>query len=414
MPLLDWAAERGGDPRALAGWRVLFLQHQLENHLPQAEVMLDLGVRPEDLHWIDIPYTSSPEIRAALMERRAVPPANFVCHNYSLEQRYGSYQRLRVLRWIGDYIERHGLDAPLLVLDDGGYFLEAMICLRQRLTRLVIVEQTMRGIIKYRHNDAIRYYCGHVPVINVAESRPKKEVEPSFIADAVCAATLESIAAMASAGDILRHAPRLLVMGYGAIGRAVAAALVQAFGLRRDSICVFDVDPEAQRRALEDGFCAWDRSRFQAGFAVVVGCTGTCSFNLWDYVHLAPHSLLISASSGASELAREDFVEYAEASECDDVHVINPEGLRAGDVHADIRLQVIDHQITIANGGFPVNFDGRLDRIPAEQMQITQAMMIQGALQAARSLGRPGVAGLVPLDDAFCLDLIAEFRRHQG
>ena len=66
MPLLDWAARWAGVDQPLRGWRVLFLQHQLENHLPQAELILDLGVEPGDLHWIDIPYTSSPEIRQEL------------------------------------------------------------------------------------------------------------------------------------------------------------------------------------------------------------------------------------------------------------------------------------------------------------------------------------------------------------
>jgi hypothetical protein len=271
----------------------------------------------------------------------------------------------------------------------------------------VIVEQTTRGIIKYNHNAAIRYYCGHIPVINIAESRPKKEVEPEFIARAVCASTLEKINSLSRATGILRVGARVLVLGYGAIGRAVASALVSQVGIARGDVCVLDVNAAAQHQALQDGFCGWDRTGFGPRFGIVVGCTGTCSFNLWDYVHLAPQSLLISASSGASELAREDFVEYAEASESDDVHVCNRQQLLSGDVHSDIRLQVIDHEIHIANGGFPVNFDGVLNRIPPEQMQITQAMMVHGAIQAVRTVG----SGLVPLEQRFADELITAFRR---
>jgi S-adenosylhomocysteine hydrolase len=414
MPLLDWAATRAGEAEPLRGWHVLFLQHQLENHLPQAEVILDLGVRVEEFHWMDIPYTSSSEIREELIQRRGIPRANFICHDYSLEQRYNSYQRLRVIHWINAFIKAHGVDAPLLVLDDGGYFLEAMICLRQHLKRLVIVEQTTRGIIKYNHNAAIRYYCSQVPVINIAESRPKKQVEPAFISAAVCGATMDKIANLPTAIAILRQSPRVLVMGYGAIGKAVATDLVERIGIERTDVHVFDVNEEAQQLALSHGFSAWDRSEFKGGFGggfgIVVGCTGTCSFNMWDYVHLAPESLLISASSGASELAREDFVEYAQATDSDDVHVLNPEGLEVGDIHADIRLQVIDHTIHIANGGFPVNFDGHLNRIPAEQMQITQAMMVYGAIQAVRSIGQ---GGLVPLDEVFADELIEKFSELQ-
>jgi hypothetical protein len=146
----------------------------------------------------------------------------------------------------------------------------------------------------------------------------------------------------------------------------------------------------------------------EGGFGLVLGCTGTCSFDMWDYVHLAPESLLISASSGASELAREDFVEYAQAAAFDDVSVLNSDSLGAGDVHADISLQVIDHVVHIANGGFPVNFDGRLNRIAPEQIQITQAMMVHGAIQAVQS---EHLGGLVPLDPAFGDDLVEAFHR---
>ena len=408
MPLLDWTAKRCGGSATLAGWQVLFLQHQLENHLPQAEVILDLGVRVNDFHWVDIPYTSSPEIRDELIRRRAVPRNNFICHNYKLEQRYNSYQRLRVANWIRDYIAAYGIDAPLLVLDDGGYFLEAMICLRQHLRRLVIVEQTTRGIIKYNHNAAIRHYCRNIPVINIAESRPKKELEPAFIATAVCGSVMEKITTLPGADEILRRAPRALVLGYGAIGKAVAAELNSSLGLSRAQIHVVDVSPESQRQALEDGYSAWNRERVEGGFGLVLGCTGTCSFAMWDYVHLAHESLLISASSGASELAREDFVEYAQASAFDDVFVVNRDSLTNGNVHADISLQVIDHVVHIANGGFPVNFDGRLNRIMPEQMQITQAMMVHGAIQAVQS---EHLGGLIPLDPTFEDDLEDAFRK---
>jgi len=138
----------------------------------------------------------------------------------------------------------------------------------------------------------------------------------------------------------------------------------------------------------------------------VIGCTGTRSFNIWNYVHLAKRSVLISASSGAAEMAREEFVELAESCKVDDIHIRNRAALRSRDVHSDITLQILDRVVTIANGGFPINFDGRLNRIAAEDIQITVALMLAGALQAVAAKG----TGLLPLDAAGATALVERFR----
>ena len=69
------------------------------------------------MHWIDIPYTSSLEIRKAIIDL-GVPRANFKNHRYNLTQHYGNYQRARITRWIKGFMNDHGDDAPLLVLDE--------------------------------------------------------------------------------------------------------------------------------------------------------------------------------------------------------------------------------------------------------------------------------------------------------
>lgn len=405
MRLVQWVIDRHREAQPLRGWKVLFIQHQLENHLAQAQAMLALGLDPRDLHWIDIPYTSSPEIRKAV-RALGVPAGNFKNHRYNLTLGYSNYQRARVARWIAWFMRCHGDQGPLLVLDDGGYFLEALICFRRHLKRLAVVEQTTRGINKLQENVAIRYYCRHVPLVDVATSGPKKNVEPSFIARAVREAAGERLQRILRRTRVDLAGGKVLVLGYGAIGREVAREVRERFGLRPGQLFVFDTDEHKSHDAAGAGYPLWDAKDGANAFDLVIGCTGTRAFNIWNYVHLARRAVLISASSGSAEVAREDFVELADSCGVDDIRIHDRETLRRRGIHSDITLDIVNHVVTIANGGFPINFDGRLNRIPAEDIQITVAMMVGGAVQAVTT----DAQGLMPLDPVFCEALVDQFQ----
>src|SRR5262245_55448875 len=107
MKLVEWLIEHHRGAQPLRGWKVLFIQHQLENHLAQVHGVLELGVSPRVLHWIDVPSTSSAEIRNATM-RLGVPARNFRNHAYNLTQSYATYQRVRVTLWIKWFMSRYG------------------------------------------------------------------------------------------------------------------------------------------------------------------------------------------------------------------------------------------------------------------------------------------------------------------
>lgn len=73
LPVLDSWIEAHGDQTTFKGVTVLQIQHQLGNHFPQARALLDLGLDRSKLIWIDIPYTSIPEVRRALIEELEIP-----------------------------------------------------------------------------------------------------------------------------------------------------------------------------------------------------------------------------------------------------------------------------------------------------------------------------------------------------
>jgi hypothetical protein len=403
MPILDRWVREHCSRRPLAGVTALFIQHQFGNQLPQTQAMLELGLEPERLLWLDVPYTSNACVREALVGM-GIPRRNLIiAHDYWVLEPYAPYQRRRVQTVIHDFMN----DPPerLLVLDDGAYFLEAASCFANRLPCVAVVEQTTRGLIKIESSAAMRHYTQSVPVVDVARSVPKKTLEPPFIGRAVCAALLRKLGDRFSPG----HRGRCLILGLGAIGSQVAHFAADYLSFERDLIHVFDPDPLRMREACERGYSLWRREDLSTRFHLVIGCSGRSSFTVQDYVYLEDGAILASASSGSVELSREDFIELADSSKIDDIKVLRRE-LDEENIHSDLRFRMVDREVAFLNGGFPVNFDGRVNCVPTRYMQPTATMMVAASVQAVSCAAK----GVVELDSAFCTWIDREFRVELG
>jgi S-adenosylhomocysteine hydrolase len=398
MPVLDRWLERFGQDRPLAGVTVLNIQHQLGNHVPQTQALLHLGVAPQDVLWIDIPYTSTPAVREALFAF-GIPPENFVVSDFHLLGKYAPYQRTRVQRVLRELLT----DPPerLLVLDDGSYMLEALATTRGRPPFLSIVEQTTRGLIKIEDSAVLERCAREIRIVNVARSKPKTTLEPPFIGLAVTDALRRRFGTTLDPSGT----ERCLVLGYGAVGRQVAAFLQ---GFRPNAVFVHDPVKERMKEAVNDGFRTWGREP-DIRFKLVIGCSGRASFGVGDYVFLEDGAFLASATSGTVELSREDFIELADASPDDDIF-IERDGLDESLVHSDLRFHFVDRGATFVNGGFPINFDGRVNCIPAHYIQPTPTMMCAAAVQAMSS----ATPGLIDLDPDFCRWVDDDFRAELG
>jgi S-adenosylhomocysteine hydrolase len=401
LPLLDRWLERAAQQRPLEGVTVLNIQHQLGNHVPQTAGLIELGVSPSDVHWIEIPYSATPAVRSVLYEL-GVPPENILESDFRLLDDYAGYQRARVHRVLRAFAE----DPPerLLVLDDGAYMLETLAAVRQFPESITIVEQTTRGLIKMEDSRALAQRARDLRIVNVARSRPKAALEPPFIGVAVTEALARRLRPLAS--ETTRN--RCLVLGYGAIGKQVAVFLSTELGFERASIYVFDVLDDRMRQARAEGFQLW---AMQDGvrFNVVVGCSGRASFHAGDYVFLEDGAVLASATSGTVELSRENFIQLADSVADDDIWIDRTD-LDEGRAHSDLTFHFVDRDATFLNGGFPMNFDGRVNCIPPHYIQPTPTMMCAAAVQAVRSTE----TGLIDLDPEFSLWVESEFRIELG
>jgi S-adenosylhomocysteine hydrolase len=385
LPMIErLVSERFRGTAPLRGVTAVLIQHQLGDIVAMVNALIQLGLSPSSIHWIDIPYTAHPKV-ARRLQGLGIPNDQFAPRRYRLDRPYAPYQRRRVQELILALRAKLGPTDRLLVLDDGAYFLEAAACFADPPGRLFLVEQTARGARKLRDDAAIKRYSEAVPVVNVAEARPKKNLETPFIGQAVCHALLTAIE---SRMDSIAGGP-LLVLGFGAVGRAVAESLNTTAGIRRSRIYVADPAPAARRRARDAGFRVWRRDPDEwPRFSLVVGCSGTTSFSVGDRAYLADGAVLASASSGSAELARDQFIELADTHERDDIRVLDRAGLRTRHIHKAICVELVDRTATFLNGGFPVNFDGRVNDIPPRFIQPTKTLMVGAAVEALQTRAR--------------------------
>ncbi|HNN93524.1 MAG TPA: hypothetical protein PKI03_14690 [Pseudomonadota bacterium] len=392
LPLLTELVERHRGAQPLAGWRCFFIQHQLGDVCCQAQAMLALGIAPADFFWAPIPYTAHPALPRALCERTGVPENHFFQSAYTLRTNYDDYMKQVIGEQIFAVVNDMRDGERLLVIDDGAYFASALVAnpsLADRVRRLqvAVVEQTQRGIDKMA---VIGLPAGGVPVVDVAQSGPKKEIEPRYIAEAVARGTCRAIAAADP-----KEGDAVLLLGYGAIGRAVATALTE-IGLA-NQLQVWDVDPGRIDQARADGWTWWKRDG-ESTFDYVIGCSGRAALRMADLDVVRHRGMLVNAASGRHELPVDQLLAM------DDVRLLGDRDaiLDGTDIHVPLRFILPGERlVTVANGGLPITFCGDLNPTRPEKFDVTSCCMAYAGVQAVQA-SYDKREGLVPLDGRFC------------
>jgi hypothetical protein len=392
---------------------ILLIQHQLGTHFSLVNAFIQLGVSPKRIFSIDIPYSSSEITQSHLKLYLKIPPNNIYKHDYTLEQPYSQYQSQRVARILPEILVTLDDEGPLIVIDDGAYFLEGLSLLKEtdyikyvRQGRLIIVEQTTRGLIKIRENVKLQQLLSILPLIDVAESQVKKELEPKYIAQ-YSLQKLDHVLA--------KHLQRsdngsILVTGFGAIGKAVAFEVKQVYP--KALIYILDPSVDRQHEACEKGFKLWHHDLPAQPFSIVIGCSGVTSITPADILFLNNDAILVSMSSGTHELNVDGFLDQASSGK---LKLISELVTKSTDIHNDLKFkfEAADQQIyfTIINGGMPISFDGNLTCVPGPKIQQTLTMLVAGAVQGSYLLNSNSAAsGIVSLDKSFQEWLTTEFR----
>jgi S-adenosylhomocysteine hydrolase len=243
---------------------------------------------------------------------------------------------------------QHPADGAIL-LDDGGFLTEFWHkCHLHEKLYTISVQQTTSGICREPSR------CQKIVKINVAGSAAKRWFESGVIAAGITRKLSKLQHQLANR--------RVGIIGYGAIGRAIANAMTKY----TNEICIYDSAPNVRAELFKNASSIGgliDSSDF------IFGCTGEDPFLETEHVlRRAKNSITFVSCSSRDVEFRALLKAYAQP---------------ASNSLGDITL-LADNVHKVLNGGFPINFD-RLDECETEsEISLTRALTLSGVLQGLR------------------------------
>ena len=387
LPLLDGMVKDLKGSKPLRGKNVLWVSHLLATAVPLAGALCSAGTLAKSTIVVGTPYGTNPAVRKTLSEEGfdvRVPALSVAKYEQA------------VRKAVDDMVAKHRRNhKPVVVLDDGGLVTKILHSDKRYadvLPAFKIVEQTTRGITLAEKQHL------RTPVINVARSASKR-AEGIFIGQAVAAKVLQGLR---RSGKELSGA-KVTVMGYGIVGEAVAAELKRA----KARVTVVETSGSRVKAARKARFSVTSKARALPTSDVVIGATGSQSLSLADLRKLPSGAVVASASSKQVEFDMAGLRKAASSRKL--VKSDNPL-VRL----PTARYKLGRRQITVLGDGWPVNFDGDVEDIPARHIQITRAVMFAGALQAAGlKTNHVKNRGLKPLDRTLDQRILKRFKKLQ-
>jgi hypothetical protein len=330
------------------------VQHLLETTGSLIQTFVSLGLNPRDIYILGKSYSSNSSVE----DRLRASGVKVV--ETGRQQQWGEYStQLKgdvAALWnrVAEGMERQRPHA-LVVLDDGGFCIKGMPGGLLDLPA-VGIEQTMSGL-------ALLDVPPRFPVIDVASSAAKQWIEPPMISEAILA-RLQSYR--------LPDSP-IGVVGFGNIGKAMTQTLSRI----QSPILAFDENIGPKRTSGTTVFCdSLDELYSQS--ATIFGCTGRDTLDGKDWwPQLTGERLLISCSSQDMEF-RSILLSLNDG---------NHDLVSSHQLTSEVMVPLGQGKLRILRGGFPVNFDGSRESVPAADIQMTRGLLLGAVLQAVSLIG---------------------------
>ncbi|MEP7166364.1 MAG: NAD(P)-dependent oxidoreductase [Candidatus Woesebacteria bacterium] len=405
LPLLDFVDRRFGlaQKQPFRGRKILAVQHLLGASIPLFSLLEKGGAKPEDVYVVGKAYSSHPEV-----VRRLIASGYNLSFDdvFSFDQSvpYDSLLESHIVQMCSQMLE-DGDFSRGLIIDDGG---KAIKLVHEEhpelLTVCSSVEQTSRGA---RLLSSIPL---SLPVINVARSEAKTIHESPSIAEAMVSEFMISLSRWQEAGVYSLSKKEVLVLGFGFIGEGVVSRL-QKLGF---SVSVFDPDESrmAKVASIPGVRAEFDRVSAYSHANVIIGCSGTPSIPPIEFQAIQPNTLLVNMASTDLEFSAWNLRKTE-----DIVHQqVLPSDTRYLQQFSPMPWRSLYHvrengtHFYLANGGFPSDFSGKINPVPAAEIQLTAALLLGAAVQAVDTQK----TGLVDLDLAMQTAVINEYLRIQA
>jgi len=374
LPLVEFAKSLFAD-LSLQNIRIISAQHLLGTTHTMFHSLFELGLKPKNVSVIGKCYSSSPVVAKRMQDEGIfVSPFSF---SFDGHKAFDNQYRVKVKLYLRDILRhtRFSDFEKVIFLDDGGYLLAAAQDLLVDTKNVIGIEQTTSGYEKLKGKE-LRF-----PIINVARSPAKLICESPLIAEVIA----KKICYKMRQFDFNPHT--VLIIGKGVIGTAIYNSLKDQFHVE-----MVDMEIKSEPKAM----VSFEKNLKK--FDVIIGCTGQCSFHPRQHKLLKKGAVLVSASSSDREF---------QAVSC------RKQLPRTSDCHADIEIG----HLRLLNGGFPLNFDGKIHSVPPHSIQLTRALLTAAILQAY-DLSNDAVedsSRFINLDPEVQRDLVREFQRiHPG
>jgi hypothetical protein len=373
---------------------ILSCQHILGSILPQYAAIRDLLPRARFWEIIGKPYSANTWAIRSLEEygfrfnpeSARLPDRQSDQSGYRLgtyQQRHRQVVRSSVRRFFNMMpASLKSSEVPILVIDDGGALIDAVGMMAKECGTsrpIVCVEQTQRGLYAAHPVSGRRNAPpGGLAVVNVAQSLSKLALESPLVAQSVIEnldSWLELLNARTTEG-ISQSSLRYGIIGFGSVGESIANEL----RVRGTPAEVYDLNHNRRAAAKRQGYeVALSVGELLDKATIIVAATAGSWLDEPHAARLHDGVIIASASSGDTEfrglpLWKSDQLPILDSSLPNQLF---------DTIHGEMRFRRPDGAtIHILNGGFPVNFNGALDPIEPERIQLTRALMLAGVLQA--------------------------------
>jgi D-isomer specific 2-hydroxyacid dehydrogenase, NAD binding domain len=340
LPLLDWTAFHTTRSR-LNDHVIIIHTHLLPNSVPLFRHLAHL-VGVNRVYIVGKPYSTIRKafLQLALAGIEVIP----VSMKPGLPYSFSIKEAMEVL-WHKVFEARkvNGF-GKLLILDDGGDIWTSIPWDRVGDLKISGTEQTQRGVSRI-----VNTKLKLPPIICVATSGIKKEMESVFIAQSVTLKLKQNLEL---------ESKKIGVLGMGNIGHSIYSDLTS------NGYECYYYDP------INKDFGAVKYDSLDSlidSVDIIVGATGLDVLNQLPFERMDGNKTLVSVSSADIEFAS----------------ILNFGQNNSTDPFEKIEIQIHDNlNFTILNGGYPINFDRTVDSTPDDEIVLTRCLLYMGIMQA--------------------------------
>lgn len=343
---------------------IVCVQHILETTVTLIKALIKLGIQPENIYMTGKCYSNSPIIENILIELGVHLVESYVPIKPGEFQETFSEQINELWNVVIHDLVSKNVDR-IIVLDDGGRALESIPNALRFAYPIAGIEQT-RGGLYSTALDTLPF-----SLIEVASSATKRQLEAPLVAEVILNKIKERLGSMPLDENMVCG-----VIGNGAIGTAIAKYLLS----RGCKVVIYDDNENAFTKIKNRSFYRLASIRdVIAGSSYIFGCTGRDITKDIDIFSIVKNDkVFISCSSEDTEFLSllKNVAAHLKSSKVDPL--------------SDIVYQLDNRtSITIAGGGYPINFDRSPRSVSASKIALTRGLLLVACIQAIRLAKRP-------------------------